>query len=1083
MAQKVIVQGPGLWTDTGTLGAPAGALAQADDVLLHRPQLIVPRPGFGIASDVAARSVSRAPFKVIDFDGDLVISSYDGTYRLERGSVNSVYTTTLGNPPDTDSSREVASAQARGSLYTTSDVGVIKLDDAAGTMERAGALTDFIGPVMFRALEPAGTTRASITGTNEADFVYCWVHKDANGYDRRSVPSNPYRTSTLQRSQLDKLYLPSGIVANDQFELYRTLGAASGTVPIQEYFLAKTHLVTSAEVAAGFLAFGSVIDDVPDAKLGASLYTNASQGGALTANFVPPLCADLCAWKGVMFAGDITDRPSLSFTIVYDHIGPTDGSAPIWDPSEDIASFTSRVFLTAVYTSGNPVVTGLSDVRALKVGQYCWSEGASTPESAATYTSANTTISSIRTKITLNLANQAVDDKIKIGDITFTWKVASTSNTEIALGVTSAGSASNLRDAINNYPWTDGTVASMGDANSTDWNLSATIATVVVTITDANGNGPHPILTQGAAGMTPAYELTMSANALANGAAKVLRCTDYLVINGVNFYHGVFSNIGTLTSWTTPWGETNSLLPSLRGLNDSAFGMEAGINGYAVGVDALARGGAGTFNTIILISTKAAGSSELLVPTVVLQRLQPSQTAITVQCPVRGRAFSPDLTTTLTSTSTHHPGRVAFSKQSEPEAWPLLNWFDVGDASQRVDRIIPLRDAILVFKRDGLFRITGVPSSTDSMTIDRLDGQFDSPLTLMHPECVCVLNGTCYAWTSRGIMAISENGVASDIPVSAPIGTLERAYRVAFQGKSTGGPYRGAFMATHERLGLVVWSPPVASPSSTSAGAQMLVYHTGTQCWSNWSRTERWATWIDRKQALYLSSGTAQWEIDAENVVLDETGVPAGSTRDASDLAYDLTVALTGVANVGLKATVSKAQFFLRTPAQGDILIDGSGTVARVISSKGIGTDFEITLDVALSGSTATWYQAIGSTLLWHAQVASSPGMESLWTETQWHLSTLCSSRAGIALLSSWVATSGASGHLGDLFTLNVTLRPRSTAVAAPGSTVVRIGNHRNAVRSPYFRPYFAHRVALTAWALGPVVLSVKPTKNERVVR
>ena len=45
--------------------------------------------------------------------------------------------------------------------------------------------------------------------------------------------------------------------------------------------------------------------------------------------------------------------------------------------------------------------------------------------------------------------------------------------------------------------------------------------------------------------------------------------------------------------------------------------------------------------------------------------------------------------------------RVYYSKFQQPEAVPLLNYFDVGAADKAILRIFPLRDSLFVFKEDG----------------------------------------------------------------------------------------------------------------------------------------------------------------------------------------------------------------------------------------------------------------------------------------------------------------------------------------------------------------------------------------------
>ena len=109
------------------------------------------------------------------------------------------------------------------------------------------------------------------------------------------------------------------------------------------------------------------------------------------------------------------------------------------------------------------------------------------------------------------------------------------------------------------------------------------------------------------------------------------------------------------------------------------------------------------------------------------------------------------------------PNRVYYSKLNQPEAVPLVNYFDVGAMDKAILRIFPLRDTLFVLKEDGLFRISGeVSPFTLSL--------FDSSCILSAPDSVAVANNNIYAWTIQGIVSITESGV-SNPAISRPIDT------------------------------------------------------------------------------------------------------------------------------------------------------------------------------------------------------------------------------------------------------------------------------------------------------------------------
>lgn len=97
--------------------------------------------------------------------------------------------------------------------------------------------------------------------------------------------------------------------------------------------------------------------------------------------------------------------------------------------------------------------------------------------------------------------------------------------------------------------------------------------------------------------------------------------------------------------------------------------------------------------------------------------------------------------------------RVYYSKLNQPEAVPLLNYFDVGSQENAILRIFPLRDSLFVFKEnEGLYRISGETAPFNLAL-------FDSTASLIAPDSVSPLNNQIFCWLDGGIAAVSEAGV------------------------------------------------------------------------------------------------------------------------------------------------------------------------------------------------------------------------------------------------------------------------------------------------------------------------------------
>lgn len=115
----------------------------------------------------------------------------------------------------------------------------------------------------------------------------------------------------------------------------------------------------------------------------------------------------------------------------------------------------------------------------------------------------------------------------------------------------------------------------------------------------------------------------------------------------------------------------------------------------------------------------------------------------------------------LASENEEKPNRVYYSKFSQPEAVPIVNYFDVGASDKAILRIVPLRDSLFVFKEDGLYRISG---DTAPFQLELFDNSF----IVLAPDSVAVSNNTIYAWTTQGIQQLTEGG-APQIPISRNI--------------------------------------------------------------------------------------------------------------------------------------------------------------------------------------------------------------------------------------------------------------------------------------------------------------------------
>lgn len=108
-------------------------------------------------------------------------------------------------------------------------------------------------------------------------------------------------------------------------------------------------------------------------------------------------------------------------------------------------------------------------------------------------------------------------------------------------------------------------------------------------------------------------------------------------------------------------------------------------------------------------------------------------------------------TQALASENEEKANRVYYAKFQQPEAVPIVNFFDVGAEDKPILRIIALRDSLFVFKEDGLYRISGEGAPFQLEL-------FDNSYILLAPDSAAVCNNVIYSWTTQGVQSLTEGG-------------------------------------------------------------------------------------------------------------------------------------------------------------------------------------------------------------------------------------------------------------------------------------------------------------------------------------
>jgi hypothetical protein len=183
--------------------------------------------------------------------------------------------------------------------------------------------------------------------------------------------------------------------------------------------------------------------------------------------------------------------------------------------------------------------------------------------------------------------------------------------------------------------------------------------------------------------------------------------------------------------------------------------------------------------------------------------------------------------------------RLYYSKFQQPESVPILNSVDIGSQDQAIIRIMPLRDSLMIFKQDGLYRLSG---QTTPWTIDL----FDSSCIVLAPDSVSIMTNTIYAWTNQGIMTITEAGTQKvDRDIDDDIAAKSTSSYTNFSTATWGLGY-------NSDKTYLVWT--VSSPTDTEATIAY-IYNSQTNCWTTYDKTNTCGIVNTADNRLYLGAG------------------------------------------------------------------------------------------------------------------------------------------------------------------------------------------------------------------------------------
>ncbi len=294
---------------------------------------------------------------------------------------------------------------------------------------------------------------------------------------------------------------------------------------------------------------------------------------------------------------------------------------------------------------------------------------------------------------------------------------------------------------------------------------------------------------------------------------------------------------------------------------------------------------------------------------------------------------------TLISDNNENPNRIYFSKISQPEAVPSVNYIDVGSKDKQILRTLALRDNLFVLKQDGVYIVTGASAPDFSVRL------LDNSAILTAPDTAVVLNNLIYCLTTQGVVSISETGVSI---VARNIEDQVKKVTTFAYGFST-----VSFGVAYESdRSYLLWLP---TNKSDTVATQCFRLNTITNTWTRWTKTSTCGIVNAGDDRLYLGNGIAS-RLYIEQERKD------GVREDYADRNFSLSIAVDAINSTALtlSSTVGVEAGDVITQEQYLTVSKLNRMLTKLDTDNGpVGNDYRSTLQVAAGANLANSLTAL----------------------------------------------------------------------------------------------------------------------------
>lgn len=661
--------------------------------------------------------------------------------------------------------------------------------------------------------------------------------------------------------------VPQGINTNYFYQIYRTpvLQIVNGQTLNSIDPGDEEQLINESFYVSGTTI--TYLDSVPESlrAAGAFLYTNAQTGdtgaggirGIALNNYIPPIAKDITLFRNSMFYANITTVHTLNIDLLAVS-NFTSGTSILTISNANIAreyTFQGAEEVTTITTDSKANTTtggyillySASNERAY----YIWFDktGSDTDPSIVgkigvrVDISGATTATDISALITSTFSN--------ITDFNIIDNMGSVTITNIKNGAVTHASIVGLSGL-----WAASGSGGIGTDPSINGVLLSNLGSIGQSI-DETARSLVSIINQDT--LSPVYADYLSGPADLPGQISLrnrdLVNTPFLLAVNQSIMQNDFSPVLPLIKTITSIASGTNIITSV------AHGFISGNTVYVYGTD----------STPALLG--------LYTVTVIdADTFTLNGTTITVSG-TTGKVFL----TSAISSNNNYPNRVYFSKFSQPEAVPLLNFLEIGPKNKEIRRIIALRNNLFVLKDDGVYMITG--SSASSGFSSQL---ISSSTQILASDSAVVLNNQIFVLTTQGVVAISESG--GDAIKSRKIEGIIKGIT-----NSRYANYKSiAFGVSYETdRAYTLWLPTLTSDSVATQGFR---YNTITDTWTRVIKSATCGIVNTSNDKMYIGAGDV-------NYLLQERKM--GDRTDFCDAQFDISLNANGVSGTTFQISTS----------------------------------------------------------------------------------------------------------------------------------------------------------------------------------